>query len=75
MKRFYQCRLRKGNSIMVSFLPANFAKVGNTVGLKENDVWSEGWKVLSVGAAMTEEALREQEKRVRSGSHRKGSDI
>jgi len=67
--------MRKGNSITTSFLPARFAVKGKTVKLKENDTWDDGWKVLSVGSAMTYDALMENEKRVRSGSHRKGSDI
>jgi len=75
MKTFNQCRLRKENSIVVSWIPSTFAKVGKIVGLKEGDTWNEGWKVLSVGGAMTEQRLKEQEHRIRSGAHRAGSDI
>lgn len=75
MKTFNQCRMRKNNSIVVSWIPSKFAKVGNTVGLKHGEQWDEGWKVLSVGSMISEKRLQEQEKRLRNGSHRKGSDI
>lgn len=75
VKMYNQCRVRKGNSIMITWLPTALAKVGNIVNLKEADAWVNGWKILSVGGAISEEKLKEQEKRYRSGDHRKGSDI
>jgi hypothetical protein len=37
--------------VMVSWIPADIAKKGNKVRLKEfgPDEWSEGWEVMSVG--------------------------
>tara|TARA_B100000745_G_scaffold298198_1_gene246411 strand:- start:931 stop:1158 length:228 start_codon:yes stop_codon:yes gene_type:complete len=75
MQMYNQCRLRKGNAIQVSWIPSEFAKENKYVRLKENGEWTDGWKVLTVGAGITAKALKENEQRVRSGAHRKATDI
>jgi hypothetical protein len=65
MKRnelYRQCRLvkkiREGETIQTSFIPAEFAKEGRVVKLREdNGGWDDGWVIRIVGAAMTEEQL------------------
>ncbi len=50
---YIQCKLvRKttsGEVVLVSFIPANFAVVGNYLKLKEDNEWIDGWKVVYVG--------------------------
>jgi hypothetical protein len=52
MKKMYsQCRLQKhidnkSYAEQVSYIPAEFATVGNVLKLKEDEVWEDGWKVI-----------------------------
>jgi hypothetical protein len=48
---YKQCRLRKGNLYLMSWIPSTLAVVGKTVGLKENGVWDSGWVVESASNA------------------------
>lgn len=65
MKRntlYRQCRLvkkiREGESLQVSYIPAEFAKEGRVVKLREDDGgWDDGWVVRIVGGSMTEDEL------------------
>jgi len=57
--KFYcQCRLTKsvGRGTIweqVSFIPEEFARLGEILELKDaNGVWTNGWKVVSVGNKM-----------------------
>jgi len=44
-----QCKLRKGSRITHSWIPAKYAVVGKTIGLKdEKGNWEEGWIVDEV---------------------------
>lgn len=50
---YQQCRLRRGNTYTVSWIPAQFAVVGKVLKLKDNnDVWVDGWIVESAGAVV-----------------------
>jgi len=65
MKRnelYRQCRLgkkiRDGESIQTSYIPAEFAKEGRIVKLREDDGgWDDGWVIRLVGGTLTEEQL------------------
>jgi hypothetical protein len=70
MKRnelYRQCRmvkrLRDGEAIETSYLPAEFAKVGRIVKVREEDgAWDDGWVIRSVGGTLTEEQLADLER-------------
>lgn len=65
MKRnelYRQCRLvkkiRGGESIQTSYIPAEFAREGRIVQLREDDgTWDDGWVIRLVGGSRTEEQL------------------
>ena len=65
MKRnelYRQCRLvkkiRGGETIQTSYLPAEFAKEGRIVKIREDDGgWDDGWVIRVVGGSLTEEQL------------------
>ena len=44
-----QCRLKKGNTETVSWIPTKFAKKGKYLKLKNNrtNEWEDGWQVIS----------------------------
>jgi len=51
--KYRQCSIRKNDKgsyiTQMSWIPAKFAKIGNFVELREeNDVWSEGWEVITI---------------------------
>lgn len=47
---FYrQCRLQRGNTETVSWIPSEFAKTGRVISLKDKEQWTD-WKVLSAGS-------------------------
>jgi hypothetical protein len=43
-----QCKLRKGNQLMWSWLPSKYAKVGKVLDLKDDGEWERGWTVEEV---------------------------
>lgn len=65
MKRnplYRQCRLvkkiRGGESIQTSYLPAEFAREGRVVKLRDPDgAWDDGWVIRVVGGSLTEDQL------------------
>jgi hypothetical protein len=65
MKRnelYRQCRLvkkiREGESIQTSYIPAEFAKEGRIVKLREGDgSWDDGWVIRIVGGSLTDDQL------------------
>ena len=65
MKRnelYRQCRLvkkiRDGETIQTSYIPAEFAKEGRIVKLREDDGgWDDGWVIRMVGGPLTEDQL------------------
>ncbi len=46
-KTYYrQCRLQKGNTHQMSWIPEEFAVKGKIIKLRDEDgVWDDGWKV------------------------------
>ncbi len=64
MKRnllYRQCRLvkkiRDGEMIQTSYIPAEFARAGRVVKIREGDTWDDGWQVRIVGGSLTEDEL------------------
>jgi hypothetical protein len=58
---YRQCRLvkqmRNGEMIQTSYIPAEFARRGRVVKLRNEDTWDDGWEVRVVGDALTEDEL------------------
>jgi len=64
MKRnelYRQCRLvkkiRDGEAIQTSYIPAEFAKEGRVVKIREDGGWDDGWVIRVVGGSLTEDQL------------------
>ena len=59
---YRQCRLvkkiRGGETIQTSYIPAEFAREGRVVKLREdNGGWDDGWVIRVVGGSLTEDQL------------------
>lgn len=54
---YKQCRLQKANTTQVAWIPSEFAKIGWVLQIKENDTWTDGWKVLSTSEAVEDKAV------------------
>ena len=59
---YRQCRLvkkiRGGETIQTSYLPAEFARVGRIVKVRDTDgAWDDGWVIRVVGGSLTEDQL------------------
>ena len=68
-----QCRLRKGATEQVTFIPEEFAKVGRFVKLRSATEWDDGWKVVAVYSRVES---REAAERSQDYKHqRRASDI
>lgn len=51
-------KTREGETIQTSYIPAEFAKVGRVVKIRQDDgAWDDGWVIRLVGGSMTEEQL------------------
>lgn len=74
---FRQCRLRKTNSpssstVMVSYIPAKFARVQSVLRLKQEDgTWIGGWVVEHAGAKINEAHLPNAHQGIKA--HRKAT--
>lgn len=70
-----QCRLQRGNSFTVTWLPSKFAIKGKIVKLKESKVgvWIDGWSVTDVWATMDSSYVNERSRDYLNT--RKASDI
>jgi len=70
---FNQCTLRRkvktGHVIKVTYIPKKFAIVGSHVRLKDNDEWTNGWKVENVGPDVHEDMLPDSHSDIKG--HRK----
>ncbi len=44
---YKQCWLKRDNIETTSWIPEKFAIVGNYIKLKDKDVWTDGWLVMS----------------------------
>ena len=47
-----QCRLQRGNSLLVSWIPEDYAKKGKILNLfdRRTKQWEDGWIVLDIGS-------------------------
>lgn len=52
MKTYNQCKLQKENTHTTCYIPTQFAEVGKTLRIKQNDEWTPGWVVMTVGRPM-----------------------
>lgn len=60
---YKQCKLSKGNTHHVAWIPERRAKLGAIIKIKENEVWVDGHLVEEVYAGtMTHQALVENDK-------------
>ena len=50
MQRYTQCRLRRGRTEQIAWIPSEFAKKNQFLRIKSDD----GWRVIGVGATMPE---------------------
>ena len=48
MEKYKQCKFQNGDAFTTSWTPSWAAKKGNTMNLKIDDEWTEGWKVVEV---------------------------
>lgn len=68
-----QCRLRRGTTEQVSYIPARYAHVGRVLELRdEAGVWTGGWVVITAGPLRPSEWVRERGDDYRH--QREGSD-
>lgn len=69
---YRQCVLRRQNAVLVSYIPAAFAKVGEVLRLKRRGRWQNGWRVEQVGSITIEAcaipAMQSDHKRQRKAS-------
>ena len=72
---YRQCQLKKGSSIMVSWVPEEFCIEGKFLKLKDHDKeWEDGWKVICVSENRVDDPyLRTHERDYLT--QRKASDI
>lgn len=60
-KYYHQCKLQRGNSTLVSWLPERYARFNKIVKLKQEDgSWENGWRVMKVFKVKWEGAFLEQ---------------
>ena len=50
MQTYTQCRLRRGRTEQIAWIPSEFAKKNQFLRIKSED----GWRVIGVGATMPE---------------------
>jgi hypothetical protein len=67
MGKYTQCKLQKDNTFTTSYIPSEFAKKNNIIGIKKNGVWEEGWKIVSIGATLDAKYVEGKNKHFRRG--------
>lgn len=70
---FSQCRMTRGRSETVGFIPAKAAVVGNVVRLDIKGAPRDGWRIDAAGAGVAKDAMRMFERQYTS--QRAGSDV
>lgn len=80
--QYRQCRLLKkystGTSIQTSYIPAEFAKKGQVLKLRdgEDDIWEEGWIVEDVyGMAVPQSRLPNHHKAIKAHRSNTGDSL
>ena len=55
---YRQCFLQKESQSTTSWIPEQFAHLGNVIKLKnKNDGWDDGWKVVGIGIRQAEDLV------------------
>ena len=73
MSHHRQCKLIKGDTTTVSWIPEKFAQEGKFLKLKDNGVWEDGWEVVAIGTKLpTKYVINRSQDHVHQ---RKASDI
>lgn len=73
---FQQCKLKKENTFQVAFIPSKFAKVNKMLKIKENDIWTDGWKVFEVySTIVAEEMLPDSHKIIKAHRDKTGDSL
>jgi hypothetical protein len=68
---YVQCILKKNNKIQTSWIPERYAVIGKYLKLLENNIWENGWQVISNGVKVSKnslEILSQDHKRTRTSS-------
>ena len=68
---YVQCILKKDTKLQTSWIPARYAVVGKYLKLLENNIWENGWQVISKGVRVSKQSLEflsESHKRTRTSS-------
>jgi hypothetical protein len=69
-----QCRMKRKNANQTSYIPEQFARVGNIVKLKDqNGVWEDGWVIFQCGPRVLSAVVNERGQDYKRT--RKASDI
>jgi hypothetical protein len=56
--KYRQCKLQKGNSYQMSWIPEKFANIGKTVKLRDADgSWDDGWLVKEAFSVRTDSEI------------------
>lgn len=58
---YTQCRLVKENTEETSWIPREFAKLGQRLKIKNNDVWETGWVVKNIYGTISKYLLIQHE--------------
>lgn len=73
---FVQCKLKKGNTETVSWIPKKFAAVGKGLKLKdEHDNWSYGWVVVQTFSEVKDELIPDWRKSIRGHKKMTGDSL
>ena len=70
---YTQCKLQKGYTFRVVWIPTLFARPNRMIDLKIDGKWSDGWRVVFVGAIASSEYVETHEADYRK--QREASDI
>lgn len=55
---YTQCTLQKGNVWQVAFIPTKFAKLGESIKLKVDNQWDDGWVVKATYKTISREVAQ-----------------
>lgn len=69
-----QCMLERNGSRQVSWIPSENARFRNTVRLKEDGKWTEGWNIIEVyDGELSAEVVQARSRDFKN--HRKATDV
>lgn len=64
--KYVQCSLQRENTHLVSWIPKKFAVPSKILKLKNNNVWEDGWKVISIGTELDETLVPDSHKGIKN---------